>query len=141
MPFRYIMLNIKYYRNRSDASLVSRKGQPQQIQGGGTVNESCQVLFLQVLSHIKLEAFTSSNYISEHSDCLIHSFHYKMKAVFSFHLAQKKDFCRCPSVLPLRNLKCFKHFKLQGKTIMWFRGVCREQMSVLDSFAQVLPMK
>lgn len=68
-----------------------------------------------------------------------------MKALslfFSFHMAQKEDFWRCPSLLPLRNLKHFKHFKLWGETIVWFQGVCREQkFSVADLFAQVLQLK
>lgn len=45
---------------------------------------------------IKPEAFASSNYISEHPDCLIHSFHYEMKAVsfhsFPFTLHKKRTF-------------------------------------------------
>lgn len=56
----------------------------------------CWILFLQVRAPIKPEAFASSNYISEHPDCLIHSFHYEMKAVsfhsFLFTLHKKRTF-------------------------------------------------
>lgn len=55
---------------------------------------SCTIVFLQVLAHIKPSAFTSSNYISEHLDCLFHSIHFEMKALslsfFSFHMVLLK---------------------------------------------------
>lgn len=66
------------------------------VQGGGTVFWKCWILFLHVLVHFKSEAFTLSNYISEHHDCLIHSFHYEMKAAnpfsFAFTLHKKRTF-------------------------------------------------
>lgn len=94
--------------------MVTRTSYAEQI-GGGTATGRCWILFLQVLAHIKPSAFTSSNYISEHLDCLFHSIHFHMKALslFSFTFTwYKDDFWRCPSLLPLRNLKYFKHFKL-----------------------------
>lgn len=65
-------------------------GQSEKIQKGAG---SCSCGFR---APNKPEAFTSSNYISEHPDCLIHSFHYEMKAVslhsFSFTLHKKRTF-------------------------------------------------
>lgn len=85
------------------ALLFARKGQPEQI-GGGTATGRCWIMFLQVRAHIKPEAFTSSNYISEHPDCLIHSFHYEMKAVslfsFPFTLHKKRTFIGTLSSCP-----------------------------------------
>lgn len=78
------------------SSYWQKMGQPVLIRVGSTATGRCWILFLQVRAPIKPEAFASSNYISEHPDCLIHSFHYEMKAVsfhsFPFTLHKKRTF-------------------------------------------------
>lgn len=103
-------------------------GSAPQLEGAG----SCSCGFR---APNKPEAFTSSNYISEHPDCLIHSFHYEMKAVslhsFSFTLHKKRTFIgthpSCPSeISSTSNIQSFER-----KTMVQFQGVCEEEKRCL----------
>lgn len=119
--------------------VVLRKGKKEQI-GVTQSTHRRWILFLWVWSHNKPVAFTSNNYISEHLDCLFHSIHFDLKvsSLFLSHGTKRGLLKRCPSLLPLRNLKCFKHFTLWGETMAWLQGLRREQkFSVSDLLKQV----
>lgn len=128
------------------SSYWQKMGQPVLIRVGSTATGRCRILFLQIRAPIKPEAFPSSNYISEHPDCLIHSFHYEMKAVsfhsFPFTLHKKRTFIgthpSCPwEISSTSNIQSFE----EKKQWCGFSVYARRSNYVSDSFAQVLPLK
>ena len=60
-------------------------------------------------------AFTSSNYISEHLDCLFHSIHFEMKALslvsFPFHMVQKRGLFKVPFPVALEKSQVLQTFQ------------------------------
>lgn len=90
------------------------------------------------------EAFTCSNYISEHLDCLIHSFQHEMKAVtlvsFPFTLHKKRTFIgafpSCPwGISSTSNMSCSEGKTSAVSGYTWGTG------GLSDMLALVQPLK